>query len=49
MRPFTPLESPPALPMNTRPFQAMGAAGALSPLAGSPMAVTQSRLPVLAS
>ena len=31
MRPFTPLMSPPALPMNTKPFQAIGAAGALSP------------------
>src|ERR1700691_310203 len=28
MRPFTPLKSPPALPMKTRPFQAIGAAGA---------------------
>ena len=27
MRPFTPLLSPPALPMKTRPFQAIGAAG----------------------
>src|SRR5262249_20186841 len=36
MRPFTPLMSPPALPMKTKPFQAIGAAGALSPFFGSP-------------
>ena len=49
MRPFTPLMSPPALPMKTKPFQAIGAAGALSPFFGSPIVVSQMRLPVLKS
>ncbi len=48
IRPFTPLLSPPALPMNTNPFQAIGAAGTDSPLAGSAMLVDQSGLPFLA-
>jgi len=46
MRPFTPLLSPPALPMKTRPFQAIGAAGVVSPIFGSAIIVSQTRLPV---
>src|SRR5215468_8054497 len=49
MRPLPPLKSPPALPMKTRPFHAIGAAGTLSPFDGSAIGVSQSRLPVLKS
>src|SRR5262245_60240799 len=49
MRPFAPLMSPPALPTTTNPFQAIGAAGAVSPSFGSPIVVAQIRLPVLKS
>jgi len=44
-----PLLSPPALPMNTSPFQAMGAAGTDSPLAGSAMVVDHRGLPFFAA
>src|SRR5215813_4231917 len=47
--PLAPLKSPPALPMKTRPSQAIGAAGTFSFFAGSPIGVSQSRLPVLNS
>ena len=49
MRPFTPLLSLPALPTNTSPFHAIGAAGTDSPLAGSAIVVDHRRLPVFAS
>jgi hypothetical protein len=39
MRPFTPFWSPPALPMNTRPSQAIGAAGTTSFFLASPIAI----------
>src|SRR6516164_4279856 len=41
MCPFGPLKSPPALPMKTRPFQAIGAAGTVSPLFPSAIVVSQ--------
>src|ERR1700693_6097222 len=47
--PVTPKLSPPALPTNTRPFQARGAMGADSPLAGSPNETSHRVFPVLAS
>src|SRR6516165_7813771 len=47
--PLAPLKSPPALPMKTRPSQAIGAAGTLSPFFTSAIVVSQSRLPVLKS
>src|SRR5271169_3510458 len=49
MRPLPPLKSPPALPMKTRPFQAIGAAGTASPFFTSAIVVSHSRLPVLKS
>jgi hypothetical protein len=47
--PFGAFESPPALPMKTRPSQAIGAAGTLSPFFTSAIVVSHSRLPVLKS
>src|SRR5215469_18984777 len=41
MCPLAPLKSPPALPTKTRPFQAIGAAGTVSPLLTSPIVVSQ--------
>lgn len=49
MRPFTPLLSPPAVPMNTMPFQAIGADGVDSPNMGLATEVSHKRLPVLKS
>src|SRR5262252_3472221 len=49
MCPLPPLKSLPALPMKTRPFHTIGAAGTLSPFVVSAIGVSQSRLPVLKS
>src|SRR5580704_16189233 len=49
MRPFPPLKSPPALPTNTRPFHAIGAAGTASLFFTSAIVVSHRRLPVLKS
>ena len=49
MWPLPPLASPPALPMETRPFQAIGAAETNSPRLASAIVVAQTRLPVLKS
>jgi hypothetical protein len=49
MRPVTPNTSPPALPMNTMPFQAIGAAGTVSPRFGSAICTSHSVRPVRAS
>jgi hypothetical protein len=49
MRPFTPFMSPPAFPMNTIPFQAIGAAGVLSPFFGSAIFVCHRGLPLAKS
>src|SRR5664279_2775550 len=45
-RPFTAKLSPPAFPMNTIPFHAIGAAGNVSPVDGSPATALQSSSPV---
>src|SRR5215469_731979 len=45
MCPLPPLESPPALPMKTRPLHTIGAAGTLSPFVVSAIGVSQRRLP----
>src|SRR5215470_1455340 len=44
--PLPPLKSPPALPTKTRPFQAIGADGTVSPRFGSAIVVSHIRLPV---
>src|SRR5215475_14018070 len=49
MRPLPPLKSPPALPTNTRPSQAIGADDTTSPSFGFAIVVCQIRLPVLKS
>ena len=49
MCPLPPFASPPALPMKTRPSQAIGAAETNSPLLASAIVVAQMRLPVLKS
>src|SRR5262245_10571396 len=49
MRPLPPLKSPPALPTKTKPSQAIGADGTVSPSFASAILASQTRLPVLKS